>query len=76
MEHRCVREMDKASLEHHSRIDGEEFQVRKSVDSIDDSMIFTQNAASCTQNEIHQMGAESKECHRGARMDGHADKQV
>ena len=76
MEHRCVREMDEASLEHHSRIDGEEFQAGKTVDSIDNHAIFTRNMSSCTQNEVHQSRIESKEFGRGARMDGHADEQV
>ena len=76
MEHRCVREMDEVSLEHHSRIDGEEFQGGKTVDSVDDYAMFTQNVASCTQNEVHQSRTESKELDHGARMDRHADEQV
>ena len=76
MEHRCIREMDKASLEHHSWIDGEEFQGGKTVDSVDDYVMFTQNVASCTQNEVHQLRTESKELDCGARVDGHANEQV
>ena len=76
VEHRCIREMDEVSLEHHSRINGEEFQGGKTVYSINDDAMFTQNVASCTQNEVHQLRTELKELDCGAKMDRHADKQV